>query len=240
MPTYLIRPASNLYSYVEYQAALKKEVPYQTDQILSEVILKYETLAGVLSPGLVLTEAGSGAEGKLLWVKGSAARGEIGLGEVTAPFEGGAAVTGNGGVSFAGKAASNPIVRQSGDPIFANFSSLDRFNTEWTTAQETRFLDVRHTEKVFLTNLSTTGYIQACNQVSGNPLTLWVGPGRSAEIYCEQRIFRIVIVLSAAATPYSLAAIGEHSGLYKALAPRSLPGESKQVIDVGKVRARKK
>lgn len=243
MPTYIIRPESGLYSHVEYQTALKKEVPFRTVQVLSEAILDYENLTGTLSPGLDLTEAVSGEAGKILWAKGSASSGKIGLGELTGPFDGEQGVTG-AGVTLDGKTVENPIERQAVDPDFANFISCEKFNITWSEEQATHFVDVRFTEKLFISNLSM-GYIQACNRLDTNPLSIWIGPGKTVEIYCEQRVFRLLIVMSVADLEYNIAAIGEHSGLYKNLTPRRLkppePATQRKSVETKKSsRSRKK
>lgn len=241
MPTYIIRPASGLFTHVEYTSALKKEVSQKTEEILSEAVLAYENLTGTLSPGLELTEAESGAVGKVLWAKGTAAKGEIGLGELTAPFEGSQDVTGEE-VSFDGKSVTNPIEREAATPEYATFLNVEDFNTDWTEAQVTHYVDVRHTEKLILTNIATSGFIRACNRVATNPLSVWIGPGKSAEIHCAQRLFRLLLILSAEGLPYVISAIGEGTGLYKNLAPRSLtPPEttSRSVISDKSSRSRK-
>lgn len=221
MPTYIIRPASELFTHVEYTTALKKEVSQKTEEIMSEAVLSYENLTGTLSPGLELTEAESEAVGKVLWAKGTAAKGEIGLGELTAPFEGDQAVTGEG-VTCSGKSVVNPIEREAATPEYATFLNVEDFNTDWTEAEVTHYVDVRHTEKLLITNLATSGFIQACNRIADNPLSVWIGPGKSAEIHCGQRIFRLLLILSAAGLPYVISTLGEGTGLYKNLAPRSL------------------
>jgi hypothetical protein len=200
----------------EYGVCVQAGVTVETRKLLTEARIPFTGLTGTFVLGETVTETTSAETGVILWIEVSGTTGVLGLGDVSGAFTGGLTLTGGTSSATAtGGTAQNWLERTADTPIYEPQYRTVEADLGYTPATATLYLDVKKARFLEVVNHDDANFLQLFVEATTNPpLTPWIPPnGSTGLIPCDHRLWKVIIKLSAASSPYSVHVFGDEAQL---------------------------